>query len=144
LLDTVYFIRCRRFPIVATMSDLLPTNFVRTSMAGVRRRTVNSASTVRTRTTRSTGYLPVGGVWFPGATSGTAVDYSSCFYAQVPPSTQSVLRAGYQSSTAPQTNTEAHFLGLKCRVDSCILNTGMLLCINCRGNRYMLTGGVSA
>ncbi|OJA19280.1 hypothetical protein AZE42_04501 [Rhizopogon vesiculosus] len=55
--------------------------------------------------------------WFQGATPGTAVENSSCLYAQVRASLpRALLRVGFQSTEAPQTITEVYY------VDSCILN----------------------
>ncbi|KAJ8588303.1 hypothetical protein M405DRAFT_819930 [Rhizopogon salebrosus TDB-379] len=55
-----------------------------------------------------------GGGWFPGTTLGTTVENSNCLYAQVQSNIpQAALRIGFESSTAPQTITEAVFLGPK-------------------------------
>ncbi|OJA19281.1 hypothetical protein AZE42_04500 [Rhizopogon vesiculosus] len=61
------------------------------------------------------------GGWFPGDTLGTAVENSSCLYAQVRASLpQASLRVGFQSTKSPQTITEAYLVdpneGWKTRV----------------------------
>ncbi|KAG1871743.1 hypothetical protein DFJ58DRAFT_762177 [Suillus subalutaceus] len=45
--------------------------------------------------------------WQKGATLGTAVEDSTCLYAQYRFTTEPLVRVGFQSSAAPQTITEA-------------------------------------
>ncbi|KAG0708557.1 hypothetical protein DFH29DRAFT_794947 [Suillus ampliporus] len=45
--------------------------------------------------------------WVKGAMLGTAVENSTCLYAQVRLTTEPMLRVGFQSSAEPQTITEA-------------------------------------
>jgi hypothetical protein len=52
-------------------------------------------------------YFNRSGDWQKSAILGTAVEDSTCLYAQVQLTTEPLLRVGFQSSVAPQTITEA-------------------------------------